>query len=190
MSPVSRGGSGEIVEGEDASMPERDGDQADEEDGEEEESQDALRPLDRRRRAHPSSSPRMWRRQIESALTKISTEISALKEQIDELNSSSSSSYYNKSGFNIGRRKGTSRVLAWMRWILWMAIRQLAVDAFILGLLLLWGVWKRDDRFEKWVGRRWTQLRRLMEGLRMRYSAKWDFDWTGMVLRIVPARFL
>jgi hypothetical protein len=191
LSPVSRGGSGEIIEGEDASIPEREADDDDDDDDDEDELRKALddsetnpqNPLNRRRQPQPSPRALKWRRQIETALTKISTELAAVREQIEELNTSS----YNRSTFNIGRRKGIRRVLAWMRWILWIALRQMALDAVVLGVLLLWGVWRGDDRFEKWARRRWAQLRRLVEGMRLRCIKQWD--WAGIVVRVVPARF-
>jgi Acyl CoA binding protein len=192
LSPVSRGGSQEIVEGEDASIPEREVRQSD--DDAEEERQDAPHgpeqtsqpPLDRRRQLSPSS--RKWRGQLETALTKISTEMAALREQIDELNTSS----YQRLGFSIGRRKGGRRILAWMRWIFWIAVRQLAFDAALLAVLLLLGVWRGDDRFERWIRRRWTQLRSAAERMKLRWGGNWDWDWdwTGLVVKVVPARFL
>lgn len=213
LSPVSRGGSGEIVEGEDASIPEReeggraDDDRNDDDDDDDDNDEgggfrDASknnpdRPLDRRRLSS-SPSTRKWRGKIETALTKISTEMAALREQIDELNSSSSSSS-GRSAFTIGRRrrrKGSKQLLAWMRWILWIAMRQLAVDALVLAALLGWGVWSRDDRFERWVGRRWGQLRRLVEGIKARrrrrwwVGGRWKWDWVALLAVVVPPRFL
>ncbi len=186
LSPaVSRGGSGEVIEGEDALIPELEA--PDDDSADEEEIRDAASnsernpksPIDRRRQ--PSPSTRKWQRQIETALTKISTEMAALREQIDELNSSS----YLRSGYGIGRRKGVRRILPWMRWILWIAVRQLAFDGLVLGLLLLWGSWRGDDRFEGWITRRWTQLRTAIELLK----GRWHWNLAGLVAGIVPARF-
>ncbi len=186
LSPaVSKGGSGEVIEGEDASIPELEA--PDNNSADEEEIRDAASssernpqfPLDRRRQ--PSPSTRKWQRQIETVLTKINVEMAALREQIDELNSSS----YLRSGYSIGRRKGVGRILSWMRWILWIAVRQMAFDGLVLGLLLLWGSWRGDDRFERWITRRWTQLRKAME----RLKGRWHWDLAGLVASILPARF-
>lgn len=213
LSPVSRGGgSGEIVEGEDASIPEREGlgarnyndqtaeGQEEEEDDEEEDFRDApdgseakaRRPLDRRRKPYYAvqASEKKWRHQVETALTKITTELAALREQLEELNLYSSSPFYNRSGFGFlgksGRRK--SGLVAWTRWLVWVALRQIALDAVLLAMLLLWGVRTGDRRVERWVGRRWSQVRTLAEGLR----AKWDGMAGGAVflVRAWPARFL
>jgi Acyl CoA binding protein len=217
LSPVSRGGSGEIVEGEDASMPERpppydqddgncggggggDDDEADESRDSRQASEHSSHhhALDRRRR-QPSAGTRDWRHQVETALTKISTEMAALREQMDELNSSSSFSLSNnRSGFGIGRRKGGRRrlLLVWMRWILWIAGRQLALDALVLGVLLVWGVWRGDDRFERWIRRRWEEVRRLVLGWKVGWegsgkgNGNGNGNWASVVLRVVPARFL
>ena len=192
LSPVSRGGSGEIVEGEDATIPERDHHQPPHEDEDDDDSRDApdgsernpQRPLDRRRR--PSPSTHKWRRQIETALTKLSTEMAAIKEQVDELNSSS----YRRSRFSIGRRKGGSKVLTWIRWVLWIALRQLAADALVMGALLLWVVWRGSHQFENWVTRRWAQLRYVVERASSRGGGPWDWDWARLLVRVLPARFL
>ena len=183
---ISPDESGEVVEGEDASIPEPevpDDDSADDEnirDAANNSERNPQCPVDRR--SQPSASTRKWQRQVETALTKISTEMAALREQIDELNSSS----YHRSRSGIGRRKGVKRVLSWMRWILWIAVRQLAVDGLVLGLLLLWGWGRGDDRYQRWFTRRWAQFRKAMEELK----GRWRWDLTGIVARIGPARFL
>jgi len=193
LSPVSRGGSGEIVEGEDASIPEREHTQPEDDDDEVEEFRDALdgsernpqqHPLDRRRSRRPSPSALKWRRQIETALTKISTELAALHEQIDEFNLNST-----RTG-SLGITRQKSGMLAWMRWLFWMALRQLAVDALVLAILLVWGGWSGDDRCENWVRRRWSQWRSMVQRWKGVGGRHWKWDWIALVMRIVPARFL
>lgn len=225
LSPVSRGGgSDEIVEGEDASIPERktpqsDDDNEDEDNGQDDEdardappsskpkndnSTNDLQPLDRRRKQSPSSpaaTTRKWRHQIELALTKISTELAALREQIDELHSPPSSSSFSSSPYyssrSAGRRKRSARlrILIWLRWLFWLAVKQLTIDAAVLALLLLWGVWREDARVERWVGRRWVEARGVVEEFqtgKRKWAAEWRsrLDFWRVLARILPARVL
>lgn len=44
---------------------------------------------------------------------------------------------------------GNPRIWRWVRWKLWMAVGQTAIHALLLGMRLLWGVWRWDERFEK-----------------------------------------
>ncbi|KAL8868215.1 MAG: hypothetical protein Q9174_005134 [Haloplaca sp. 1 TL-2023] len=79
---------------------------------------------------------RKWRKRIEAAIFKMATELAALREQIEA--------------------KGTSRrssrgieACAWIRWLIWVAMRQLVVDAMLIGLGLLWAKRKKDQRLEQ-----------------------------------------
>lgn len=188
---LSRGGSGDIVEVEDVSTHER-------------------------RQLPPDKDPELdedepcstgtlqWRRQIDLALTKISTELAALREQIDELNLHHSHSHRSMTtfGFGIGRRqRGRNRfriLVSWLRLLLYLALRQLAINASVMAVLLLWGVWTGDERFERWVRRRWEQVRRGLEGWNVRvgkrvwsWDTEWGGDWVRWMLGVVAAnRFL
>lgn len=174
----------QVVEGEDASIPEPE--VPDDDSANDENIRDAACNSGRNlqfsvdRRSQPSGSTRKWQRQVETALTKISTELAALREQIDELDSSS----YYRSRFSIRRRKGVKRLLSWMRWILWIAVRQLAVDGLVLGLLLLWGWGRGDDRYQRWFERRGAQFRKAIEGLK----GRWRWVLAGIAARTGPAR--
>lgn len=82
----------------------------------------------------PSSSPNdnRWRKRIESTLMKLTTEVAALREQLE------SSQYLS----NHRRRKG------WVGWILrvgWWTVQFLAADALILWIIILY-LRRRDDR--------------------------------------------
>lgn len=80
---------------------------------------------------------RKWRRRVEQALVKMTAEIAALREQLE------SRSVYG------GRRwRG---VWAWMWWLVWVTIRHVAVDAVVLGVLVIWFRRKGDGRLEQAV---------------------------------------
>jgi hypothetical protein len=152
LSPVSRGGSGEIIEGEDRELPHVE--EVFEDDGEE----DA--DLDRRRPNTGTTEDddyairnRKWRRSIESALTKMTAEIAALRENMED------------SRVFVRRRTG---VIAWLRWLAMSVVRQVLTNAALLLLLVLWGRWKGDTRAEEWLRRRWKGMRALSEALDLR----------------------
>ena len=50
--------------------------------------------------------------------------------------------------------------------MLWIAVRQVAVDVGVLAVLLIWGVYRGDDRVERWVGRRWGRVKEVLGKLR------------------------
>ncbi|OXV11123.1 hypothetical protein Egran_01115 [Elaphomyces granulatus] len=77
---------------------------------------------------------RKWRRRVEQALTKMTAEIAAVREQIE------SRSLYNQ------RR---SSLLAWLKWLFWAIMRQVIWNMAILGLVLVWMRLKGDRRLEK-----------------------------------------
>lgn len=78
-----------------------------------------------------------WRRTMESALVRMTTEIAALREQI-----ATGREYQGRRARSIG---------AWFGWVLWIAIRHLLIDAAILGLVLIWLRKRKDRRFEDLV---------------------------------------
>jgi hypothetical protein len=77
---------------------------------------------------------RKWRRRVEQALTKMTAEIAAVREQIE------SRSLYSQ------RR---SSLLAWLKWLFWAVIRQVIWNMAILGFVLVWMRLKGDRRLEK-----------------------------------------
>lgn len=196
LSPVSRGGSGEIVEGEDASIPEptsspSSGDDDDEFETTSQNPQDRRRRRRRRKQTQTTTSggagSRKWRTSIETALTTITTELAALREQLDQLNHHhpSSSPFQRKAGW-------AKNTLALLRWLLYIAIRQLATDAVILLGLLLWGVWRGDGRVEGWVRRRWVEVRSVLLRWKGRVEEGRGIWWWWRVLvgRLVPGRLM
>lgn len=90
---------------------------------------------------------RKWRKRIEQTLIKITTELAALREQIEA-----------KSGHgSLGaghRRRG---LLAWLLSLVVVAARHLVVDALVLGAVLFW--MRGDERVRSVVGILVTVLR-------------------------------
>ncbi len=78
-----------------------------------------------------------WSKQMERAIVRLSDQIAALREQIS-------------SGREWRSRKEKS-VRAWLGWAFWIMTKHLAVDAIILGLILLWMRRRRDPRLENHV---------------------------------------
>ncbi|KAF3765868.1 acyl-CoA binding protein [Cryphonectria parasitica EP155] len=78
-----------------------------------------------------------WSKKMERAIVRLSTEIAALREQI-----------------TTGREwrlKKERSLSAWMGWILWVVMKHLVLDAFLLALVLLWMRRRRDRRLEDLV---------------------------------------
>lgn len=78
---------------------------------------------------------RKWRKKIEQALVKMTTEVAALREQIEA------------KGIGDGRRR--RGLWAWMTWLVWVTVRHIAVDLALLGLLVAWARRKGDRRVEQ-----------------------------------------
>jgi hypothetical protein len=74
-----------------------------------------------------------WRRRVEQALTKMTAEVAALREQIESRPSAQR------------RRVG---LWPWLKWLVWSAFRQLLWQCFILSVILAWLRFKGDRRLE------------------------------------------
>lgn len=100
---------------------------------------------------------RKWRKRIEQALVKITTEVAALREQIEAK--------------RIGEGKRRNGLWGWTMWLLWVSVRHFVADFFVLGILLVWARRKRDRRVEMGVGLLvqylGEQARRLLRPLRL-----------------------
>lgn len=83
---------------------------------------------------------RKWRKQIEHALVKMTTEIAALREQLEA-----------KGVGRGGNRKMGARLWMWMVSIVVATLRHLILDAIMVGLLVLW-LGKGDERVNSAVG--------------------------------------
>lgn len=93
-----------------------------------------------------------WRRRVEQALTKMSTEVAALREQME------ARAMYN-------RRR--SSPWAWMKWFTWFFVRQVFCDLAILGVILLVMRLRGDRRVEERLKRLWRETR--MKRARVRF---------------------
>ena len=78
---------------------------------------------------------RKWRRKIEHALVKLTTEVAALREQIEAK--------------QIGDGRRRNGLWAWMTWLVWVTVRHLIVNVALLGLLVAWARRKEDRRVEQ-----------------------------------------
>ena len=100
---------------------------------------------------------RKWRKRIERALVTLTTEVAALREQMEAKRLSDGK-----------RRNG---IWAWMAWLVWVALRHTLINLTILGVLVVWARRKRDKRVEMGVGlvMRYLgeQMRRVLKPLRL-----------------------
>lgn len=78
-----------------------------------------------------------WQRKVERAITNLSAEVAALREQIT-------------TGREWKSRKERSFPV-WLGWLAWSFMKHLLVDFFILALVLLWMRKRKDRRLEDLV---------------------------------------
>lgn len=180
LSPVSRGDGGDISGREEGENDSNNNDDDDDEfDGAPEspsnDPNNTQRPS-RRRKNSPRKDKRLAR--IERALSQLSTELAALREQL-----SSSHSFHASSSFFSSRRRGSSTSASllhylWrcLKWLLWTTIRQALFQIFLLGCVVLWGRWRGDRRIEDWVRQR---LKVVRERIRRVVG---DGDWVKRVV--------
>lgn len=103
-----------------------------------------------RKRSKPSDT-RRWRRRVEQALTKMTAEIAAIREQM-EIRA-------------IQHRRRTS-AWAWIKWLAWVTLRQVLWDLAVLAMLLIWMRIKGDRRVEEKLKKGWSEVRRRLGRLR------------------------
>ncbi|MCJ1470426.1 hypothetical protein MMC07_009071 [Pseudocyphellaria aurata] len=106
---------------------------------------------------------RKWRKRIEQALVKMTTEIAALREQLEARGV----------GRRGGNRKMGARLWMWTVSIVVATLRHLLFDATVVALLLLW-VGKGDERVNSAVG---VLAQALQERIRR-------LGWTGVKKRL------
>jgi hypothetical protein len=96
--------------------------------------------------SHNPSFPRnsRWRRRVEQALTKMTAEIAAVREQMEVRTLANR------------RRSG---IWAWLKWILWTITRQIIWDLALLGVLLIWMRMRGDRRVEDKLRSGWSELK-------------------------------
>ena len=78
-----------------------------------------------------------WQRKMERAMTKLSAEVAALREQIT-------------TGREWKSRKERS-LPAWVGWVAWLVLRHVVIDCAVLAFILLWLRRRKDRRFEDLV---------------------------------------
>lgn len=88
----------------------------------------------RRRLSGDVGSSSTWRKRIEAAMVKMSTEVAALREQLESRN-------------YIAQKRRRSW-LGWVWRLSWFLVRAVVVDVFFLWLVILWLRRKKDRRLE------------------------------------------
>lgn len=78
-----------------------------------------------------------WSRSVEHALVKMSAEVAALREQI--------------TAGREWRSKKDRSWPSWFAWLFWLILKKIAIDAALLGILLLWMRKRKDRRLEDLV---------------------------------------
>lgn len=96
---------------------------------------------------------RRWRRRVEQALTKMTAEVAAVREQMETR--------------AIAHRRRTS-AWAWVKWLAWVTLRQVLWDLAVLAMLLIWMRVKGDRRVEERLKDGWVVLRGRLGRLRVR----------------------
>lgn len=99
-------------------------------------------PRDSHSPIHPKDS--RWRRRVEQALTKMTAEIAAVREQMEAR--------------TVARRR-RSGIWAWLKWILWTVVRQILWDLALLGVLLIWMRMRGDRRVEDRLRTGWSEVK-------------------------------
>lgn len=95
---------------------------------------------------------RKWRRRVEQALTKMTAEIAAMREQME------ARALYN-------RRR--SSMWAWLKWLVWVAMRQILWDLTLLAIILIWMRLRGDRRPEQWLKAGLMELKDRLVRLRL-----------------------
>ncbi|KAL6234454.1 acyl CoA binding protein-domain-containing protein [Aspergillus navahoensis] len=103
------------------------------------------------RNHHDDIDSRRWRRRVEQALTKMTAEIAAAREQMEAR------------ALAARRRSG---IWAWLRWLVWVTLRQIIWDLAILGMLLIWMRLRRDRRLEEQLKAGWSVVKTRLMGLK------------------------
>lgn len=94
---------------------------------------------------------RKWRRRVEQALTKMTAEIAAVREQMEVR--------------DLARRR-RSRIWAWLKWIVWVSLRQVIWDLAILAMLLIYMRLRGDKRVEDKLRLGWSEVKTRLSKLR------------------------
>ncbi|GES59148.1 acyl CoA binding protein [Aspergillus terreus] len=94
---------------------------------------------------HPSDGDnRRWRRRVEQALTKMTAEVAAVREQMEAR--------------ALAHRRRSS-LWAWLKWLVWVTFRQIIWDLAVLGMLLIWMRVRGDRRLEEKLKVGWAEVK-------------------------------
>ena len=99
----------------------------------------------------PPPNARRWRRRVEQALTKMTAEIAAVREQME---------------VRAIQHRRRSSAWAWIKWLAWVALRQVFWDLAVLAMLLIWMRIKGDRRVEEKLKAGWSELKGKLGRLR------------------------
>ncbi|KAE8378851.1 acyl CoA binding protein-domain-containing protein [Aspergillus bertholletiae] len=99
----------------------------------------------------PDVDSRRWRRRVEQALTKMTAEIAAVREQMEAR--------------AVAHRRRNS-IWAWLKWLVWVTLRQVIWDLAILGMLLIWMRLRGDRRLESKLKVGWTEVKTRLSKLK------------------------
>ncbi|CAG8149520.1 unnamed protein product [Penicillium olsonii] len=92
----------------------------------------------------PGPKDGRWRRRVEQALTKMTAEIAAVREQMETR--------------TVAQRRRND-MWAWLKWMVWVAVRQILVDLAMLGMLLIWMRIRGDRRVENRLKTGWAAVK-------------------------------
>lgn len=96
--------------------------------------------------------PRLWRRRVEQALTKMTAEVAAVREQMEAR--------------TLAHRRKTG-LWAWLKWLVWVALRQIIWDVAMLGVILIWMRAKGDRRLEEKLRNGWMEVKARLSKLKI-----------------------
>ncbi|KAK6539017.1 hypothetical protein TWF694_010564 [Orbilia ellipsospora] len=85
-----------------------------------------------------------WKQRVEVALTKMTAEVAALREQLDVART------LNAANVNLSRGR-LNWLKRWISWGVWIVVKHLVIDAILLSVLVMWMRKRGDRRFENLV---------------------------------------
>ncbi|KAF3909346.1 hypothetical protein AA313_de0200103 [Arthrobotrys entomopaga] len=85
-----------------------------------------------------------WKQRVEVALTKMTAEVAALREQLDVART------LNTANVNLSRGR-LNWLKRWISWGVWIVVKHLVIDAILLSVLVMWMRKRGDRRLENLV---------------------------------------
>ncbi|KAK2861078.1 hypothetical protein FQN49_004568 [Arthroderma sp. PD_2] len=93
-----------------------------------------------------------WQKRVEQALTKMTVEVAAVREQLE----SRKAFEQKKSG-----------IWAWLKWLAWVALRQLCWDLALLGIMLVYIRVRDERRLGRTLKSAWLEVRQRLFNIRI-----------------------